>query len=501
MDILQISGVPPSLRNDARWQEVDGRTGATAPPWRRPVLAFLALLVAGDMLLWGYRPGLSLVLFTLLVGMATFVGARPVDQRSPALAALTLGVVPAIEMVQPLSLIFLVLGLLLSAAIVSVKKVQPGPLLRAISALLLAVPGRAVRDGIGAVRDLSDDGGLDGLRERAVRRWALPAVMGVVFVALFAAANPVIDIALDALVGNLPDYLPRPARILFWGVMAGAIWPFLTLRLLRAARQTSRTPHRSPPQMPDWLNAGSVLNSMVVFNVLFAVQTALDFRILWAGGDLPEGMTHARYAHRGAYPLVATALLAAGFALTARPFAHQSRAIGILLGLWLVQNLMLVLSSVLRLSIYVDAYGMTTLRMATFIWMGLVLAGLALTLVQLARGKSNRWLLGWNTCALALVLYLCCFVNFAALILDHNLQRLRQTGKFDSDYNCALAVDAPTSLRAHVQAGGSPVCGDTHWQPRITNWREWGFRDWRRDRYLALQSILVEADAEDPDRR
>jgi len=38
---------------------------------------------------------------------------------------------------------------------------------------------------------------------------------------------------------------------------------------------------------------------------LFAIQTVLDIQYLWRGAALPDGMSYATYAHRGAYPLIA----------------------------------------------------------------------------------------------------------------------------------------------------------------------------------------------------
>ena len=70
--------------------------------------------------------------------------------------------------------------------------------------------------------------------------------------------------------------------------------------------------------------------SLILFNALFALQSGLDLVYLWGGASLPDGMSHAEYAHRGAYPLIVTALLAAGFVLIAmRPGgpAEQSRLI------------------------------------------------------------------------------------------------------------------------------------------------------------------------------
>ena len=45
-----------------------------------------------------------------------------------------------------------------------------------------------------------------------------------------------------------------------------------------------------------------------VFNALFAVQSVSDLAYLWGGMRLPEGLSYADYAHRGAYPLIVTAL-------------------------------------------------------------------------------------------------------------------------------------------------------------------------------------------------
>jgi hypothetical protein len=57
--------------------------------------------------------------------------------------------------------------------------------------------------------------------------------------------------------------------------------------------------------------------SLILFSAIFAVQTSLDVLYLIYGVDLPDGMTYAQYAHRGAYPLLVAALLAGWFVLIA----------------------------------------------------------------------------------------------------------------------------------------------------------------------------------------
>ena len=86
---------------------------------------------------------------------------------------------------------------------------------------------------------------------------------------------------------------------------------------------------------------------------MFAAQTLMDVGYLWGGVRLPDGMTYATYAHRGAYPLMTTALLAGGFALVAQTWLDGRVMRGLLL-VWIVQTLILVMSSILRLALNVD---------------------------------------------------------------------------------------------------------------------------------------------------
>ena len=119
-------------------------------------------------------------------------------------------------------------------------------------------------------------------------------------------------------------------------------------------------------------------------------------------------MTLADYAHRGAYPLIATALLAGLFVLvTLRPGSADRRArarSACWSRSWIAQNLLLVASTMLRTFDYIEAYSLTRLRIAALIWMGLVAVGLVLICYRLLRGKSGAWLINANMLAALLVL-------------------------------------------------------------------------------------------------
>ncbi len=142
-------------------------------------------------------------------------------------------------------------------------------------------------------------------------------------------------------------------------------------------------------------------------------------------------MTLAEYAHRGAYPLIATALLAGLFVLvTLRPGSASagSRPIRLLVTLWIAQNLMLVASTMLRTVNYIEAYSLTRLRIAALIWMGLVAIGLALICYRLLRDKSGAWLINANMLAALVVLAAASTVDLGRTAAAWNVRHAREAG-------------------------------------------------------------------------
>ena len=222
---------------------------------------------------------------------------------------------------------------------------------------------------------------------------------------------------------------------------------------------------------------------------------------LWGNAALPADITYAAYAHRGAYPLIVTALLAAGFVLIAmKPGgpAEQSKVIRPLVYLWVAQNVMLVVSSILRLDLYVQIYLLTYWRIAAFIWMLLVAIGLVLIVARIALRRSDEWLIRANLITLTGTLYICSLVNFAAIIADYNVTHSREaSGKgvsIDMHYLSLLGPQALPALDRAFQLRGVDTSLVSHrnclverLRQDMASWRAWSFRNWRLQRYIAAQ--------------
>jgi Domain of unknown function (DUF4173) len=355
------------------------------------------------------------------------------------------------------------------------------------------------------------------LKPGSLVAWIVPLVAFAVFLGLFASANPLIEYRLTQIDLNALFNILSAPRMLFWILMKCLVWPLIHLRI-RSKPDREPEPRAavgpSPSDLDYLFGVQAMSRSLILFNALFALQSGLDLVYLWGGAALPAGMNHAEYAHRGAYPLIVTALLAAGFVLIAmRPGgpAQQSRLIRPLVLAWIGQNILLVISSIFRLDLYVATFSLTYLRLAAFVWMVLVAIGLLLILIQIVLHKPNSWLVTANAATLAIVLYGCCLINAPQVVASYNVAHCRENGgtgpNLDLKYLLSLGPRVLPVLEPrlqHIPALRSYVAGfrfDLGMEAagmRAANWRGWGFRTWRLQRYLAnnpdIPSIPADGD-------
>jgi hypothetical protein len=463
----------------------------------------LALAVLADWLFYGERVGLSLSLFAIAIaGGAVLFNHAALDLRRALTSAATLvaGLAPAVEELNPLSFLILVTAMVIALLLATNPETTE-----------LADRARALRNFVlfGLFRFFPEALQIFNMSAftRGIALWLLPAAFGTVFVALFALANPVIEQWVSLLNPKLIlEYVSIP-RVLFWTMMLALIWPFIHVRWRSKKMAATVAPELPEPAAlapfvpARFLGPSSILRSLILFNLLFSAQSVLDGIYLWGHVALPASLTYAAYAHRGAYPLIATALLAAVFVLAAmRPGgpAEKSKVIRPLVYLWVGQNILLVASSILRLDLYVDIYMLTYWRITAFIWMGLVALGLVLIVARIALDRSNRWLVGANLIALTIVLYSVSLVNFDAFIADYNLTHSSEMAgkgvKIDANYLLTLGPQALPALDKVVSLRGGDYCLAgrrdrlVETQRQDMAWRAWGFRSWRLQRRLDAQA-------------
>jgi hypothetical protein len=419
----------------------------------------LLLVILADLLFWFQRAGSTLGLFVLAVLILTGCSRMDIFRRWPARIAFATATFFALALAAdpgPLALLLYWTSLTLAALLPRTARFDDGWRW----ALRLVIHG--VLSAVGPLRDFL-------IANRARRRGSmplrgkafvliLPLIGSLVFLALFAQANPLIGDALARLaIWPEFDFLTI-VRAIFWSILFTAMWS--VLRPSRFTLWPVRHKADRDVALPG-VSIASVTLSLLAFNLIFALQNGLDLAFLWSGAPLPDGMTLAQYAHRGAYPLIATALLAGLFVLvTLRPGAATaaSRPIRLLVTLWIAQNLLLVASTMLRTMDYVEAYSLTVLRIAALIWMALVALGLALICYRLLRGKSGAWLINANLLAAALVLAGACCVDLGHVAADWNVRHAREAGGPGAAIDlCYLNALGPSAVLPLIELESRPL--------------------------------------------
>lgn len=425
------------------------------------VAAALALVALGDMLFWlADGVGSTLGMFAFAWAAVTLLLTPAAWRRGGSLVAGALALALGLVMTDSPGLLALVMfGAALAVAVLLPRAATFDHVGR--WALRLVV--FAIASLIGPWRDLFRLLRLGKSRGRGatMRGWLpllpLPLIGGAVFLTLFASANPLISQALSSI--GAPEFdVESFVRFLFWGLLFTFAWSTLRPRRVRLP---------FPEDRPDLdltvpgVSVGSVTLALVTFNALFAVQNGLDLAFLWSGAPLPKGVTLASYAHQGAYPLIATALLAGLFVLVAlRPGSDTAKVplIRRLVVAWVAQNVFLVASSILRTTDYIAAYSLTVLRIAALLWMALVAVGLVLILWRMLRGKSSAWLINANAIAAGIVLFPCTIVDLGSVAATWNVRHAKEAGgpgqALDLCYLNELGSSALTALVALEQRPG-----------------------------------------------
>lgn len=414
--------------------------------------AAISLLMLADGLLYGYEGGAVLGLFAL-VWVAVLALARPAVRRARGgWAALALAALYAAALIHdpgPLATLLLLAAIGTAALLPGHVFDHAGLWALRLIMLGLKAPFRPLRDGW-RLASLSGHGG--SLGKAMILNIALPLAGGAQFLALFASANPVLDQALSGI--TLPDLSALIGHAFLMGMVLVFVWPTLRPRALRLVGVTGGAGRG--PRWPD-PSVGMMLITLAVFNAVFALQNVLDVAFLWRGAPLPVGVTLAEYAHRGAYTLIATALLAGLFVLVAlRPGSQAARTplVRALVLVWVGQNLLLVASSILRLADYIAAYSLTEWRIAALAWMVLVASGLMLICWRLMTGRSAAWLIDANALTAGAMLTAASLVDTCAIAARWNVDNLRDPSRLDL---CYLERLDSSALLALIDLARAPV--------------------------------------------
>jgi uncharacterized protein DUF4153 len=418
-------------------------TGYGAPPpaflLRRPLpvrrlelAALFAIIALADLALYQGGGGAGLALLFAGVPVIALV-ASDTRTRSPRLAAISaILALSAGRCLWQSSAGAIALGMAMLPAFAIA--------LRMSRSFLPELAASALGSAWDALGQLGGFGAAVARLTRPVRSrrggWAavyIPAALVVVFGAIFAAANPVIQRWLSGaidLVGGA-GWMPSPVRFAFWAGSAVVAAALLRPAIRSIAGLDVRLGTAHVAEAGDAAPAASRLalarNGMIALNALFLVYNVLDAVYLW-GGHAPSGITHTEYAHAGTAWLTVAFVLSTIVlgALFRGPIEHHARG-RLTRGLayaWAAQNFLLAAGTFRRIAMYIAYSGLTQLRIIGILGTTLATLGLAIVVYKLARRRTMLWVLHRQLDALALVLAAFIIAPTDDLAMRYNVARI-----------------------------------------------------------------------------
>lgn len=389
------------------WPRPDIVRRRAAPRPFRPVelVAAVAIAAVVDLGTWhdgvgagGF--GLALVFALLPVAMLASAPSRRVTPRLAVLGALTLLV--ALRCVYEPTVGTCLSGIALVGAIaIALRRKElsvPDVFLSALAGVG-ALPSRISAFARGAMKVVRRT----KMGRVSVLPIAIPALLVLVFLGVFALANPVVASGVSLVSKAIARVISFPSidRIALFVSALG-----LATALVRPGLWFSKGAEQAAlVGEPTKASLQIARNALAGLNVLFLGFLALDAKFLMSG-SAPAGMTTQAYAHQGAFwltvaLLMLTALIGVFFRGALAHDAHAKIA-RTLAYVWMGQGLFLAVGTYRRLAIHIAHSGLSDLRIVGILGTTLVVSGVVLVLLKLQRQKTFTWLVRRQLDAFAL---------------------------------------------------------------------------------------------------
>jgi hypothetical protein len=465
-----------------------------APPISLSILQKLMLplgVVAFDVLFWNQEVGLNLALYTLLIVGATLLNLpRHAPQwRSAGFWAMLLG-----TLLSSVLVIWLGSGAARLACVVSLVLFlgyRNQPLLRQVAYALLTALGSATLALPALLPHLHLPNGSSAgwARTRYYGQvLVLPLVVLGVFHVLFSLGSPQYAELSSQLFGKLGEWLGQ--------LLAGISVPHLLFFLLGfvltvggivivpyhyfldqesrfgefVRRQRDRVASLAV-RRPDFRTKNfraldlrkEYLAALAVFgmvNVLLLVVNALDINLLWFGFAPPSGFDLTQFVHEGTYVLILSILVAMGIVLWffRRNLNFYQQGLPALrwgATIWVVQNVVLVISVGLRNYYYILHTELAYKRIGVYGFLLLTLFGLGTVLLKIWQRRSAFSLVRLNAWAVYALLLGLAAGNWEVWITRYNLQpRFKEV-------NLGFLLDMPERMLPELAAREAVLDGMT----------------------------------------
>ncbi len=185
------------------------------------------------------------------------------------------------------------------------------------------------------------------------------------------------------------------------------------------------------------------------------VVNITDISWIWFGLVIPENFSLKQFVHEGTYLLILSILLSMAILLyyfrRNLNFYPNSQNLRRLAVLWIVQNMVLVISVALRNMHYIGYHGLAYKRIGVFVFLALTLFGLFTLLMKVRTQRSHWFLLKVNSWAVWVALLGLSLINWDVVIVRHNAHHWNISG-IDVDFYLTVSDKVLPEVEANLPA-------------------------------------------------
>lgn len=274
------------------------------------------------------------------------------------------------------------------------------------------------------------------------RIFVIPAVIIIIFLAVYSGSNPIFNDLRVYVGGHMADALDFifgrvDGWILFTWLLGMLVSMFTVMRHVnqKRAERDKNAPQTleririrrrrkfNPAALKNELKAAIFL--LFTLNLMILVLNAIDIYWVWFNFEW-NGDFLKQFVHEGTYLLILSIIISIVIVLYFfRGNLNHFKKNGFLRTLsyaWMAQNAVLVVSVAIRNFWYIHYFSLAYKRIGIFVFLLLTLIGIMTVIVKVSRKKSGNYLVRVNAFALFVTLVLCTVPNWDVIIAKYNFR-------------------------------------------------------------------------------
>ncbi len=281
---------------------------------------------------------------------------------------------------------------------------------------------------------------------KVIRFIAIPIIVLWLFYWIYKIAVPEFDKLTNSFLGKINIWFTDFFENVSFNIIPIIIWAFITMAWylykrkidnlglsedkysenIKRKRGKELFNFSTPTGLKPLLKYENTIATILIISVNFLLLTVnyLDITTIWFNFEYTVDFDLKQFVHAGTYLLILSILLSIAIMLfyfrANLNFYKKNKVLKISAYVWILQNLILLISVIIRNLHYIEHFALAYLRIGLFFFLSLVILGLITLLIKIKSNKSLFYLIKTNSWALYIGFVLFAIPDWDSFIANYN---------------------------------------------------------------------------------